>query len=327
MKILVLGWMHSQYPAGGIVQGLREMGHIVTTIASDPRDKSELKTTYVLSDFYGVHDLQLITNHQKQIKLKDIFFQLEANRFPELIIYIQDHYSWNLELFFTVPTIYYYTEYDAPIIPAGIKCKHIFYAFQGGDSRLQKAHPFETCLVPFTFLPYAVNEKLLIELKQWESRKTELGFMGSLEMHDTDSDPILRSMYNDRASLIQWAMINEKLFYRVPAPFETYIEFMNDVKYAINIGGISGVINQRIYESIGCGCLLLQYYDPFLETIGLIHRENCILFHDTQDLSAQIRWINRHPDKTKTIRDKGIQWFHSGDHTWTGRAKTMMQVI
>jgi len=230
---------------------------------------------------------------------------------------------------------FYYTEDYKPMLPYGGHMKGLFYAFVGGDEIFKRsfAYEFNHATYPAKFVAHGMDRMAIpATIPTWEERPIGIGFKGLLHMAEKARDFKLRYMYDNRRHFVQLtdAFMNTPEFTkRYPTftfqfsdhtNFGEYITFMLNTKVAINLPGIDGWINQRQYEALGFGCLLLQYYYPELHKLGFINRKNCLVFENDRELADLIVWIAEHPFESAEIAAAGHQLFYDAKMAWQDRA-------
>ena len=76
--------------------------------------------------------------------------------------------------------------------------------------------------------------------------------------------------------------------------------------YSIHFNyNINNDINYRTFETIGCKTALLTNSNPFLEELGFVNSENCILYDDPKQIPPVLNLYKNRPDLLASIADKG----------------------
>jgi hypothetical protein len=183
---------------------------------------------------------------------------------------------------------------------------HIFFAnryfeppFRKIDSRAQ-------------FLPYAFDDELFRHMPE-VPKTVDVGFCGS--------------PYPERVALVQ-ALKRAGIH----AEFITgkycadLVKSINSYKIHLNYRiGYRGVLNARVFETIGCGTLLLNENEDF---IGQIFTENkhLALFSNTKECMERARYFLAHEDEREKIARAGNE-IGMKNHTYLVRVKTMLDHI
>jgi hypothetical protein len=177
-------------------------------------------------------------------------------------------------------------------------------------------------------IPYGCDPALYNSQKSWEDREIFCGFMGSLAQNDRSQNGLKAHIYDDRNRILK--ACNNQCEGFVIKPFSTvqqYADFLGNCQVGINIPGTYGKINQRQYEVLSAGALLLQWWYPELKELGLVDFENCITFTSMDSLLDKLDWIRCHWKDANAIRLKGIQYFQDHQCSWQARAEQMLDRI
>jgi hypothetical protein len=220
-----------------------------------------------------------------------------------------------------------------------------FYAFSGGLEKMSRINPYwKQQWIHTKLIPHAINRDLIPSLiVGLKYRSKEIGFKGLLDFNTMDKNPLVKYIYAERKRYIKFLESLNQIegdntkpifFYEKNTNWNDYIAFMHDTKIAVNIPGIDGFINQRQYECLAFGCVLLQYYYDQLPELGFWgdpnkypDKCNCLWFRNENELINRINWIHENPDKLQAIADRGRKWLIESDQTWQGRAKEMLNEL
>ena len=349
-QCIIIGWFDPRFKAESIAEGFEREGWKVIRVASDKN----------IPEKSGKHDYHLMWEWGKELKkesrkafLQELYmcdtymrvFQISTiiKKYPEseFVILVQDGREWDSSNC-TIPIYFLYNQIGEPVLPFGLGVKGLFYSFIGGKELIFSAHPYQFKHFYWTcFMPQATNEHFIPEhINSWEERTQIIGFMGSTEMNPHSKDPLIGKIYDNRKKIIDFLQENylEDFIFQPFGSFIEYAGFMNDTKIAINIPGDAGCINQRQFEALAFGCLLLQYnyeelnqlgfYDGIdeYEAIHEIKKANCLTFDSPEDLEGVIKWIQEYPDLAEQIRLNGIRDFKTIG-TLQGRAHDMLNQI
>jgi spore maturation protein CgeB len=143
-----------------------------------------------------------------------------------------------------------------------------------------------------TLLPYAFNDEIHRPLPT--VRKTiDVGLIGS--------------PYPKRVALIEnlsKAGINAKLISGVYG--EEMIHTVNSFKIQLNylVGGGRGLLNARVFETIGCGTLLLNESEDGIEDY-FKDGEHLVLYDSDFTCTEKIKFFLSHEDALKSIAKSG----------------------
>jgi hypothetical protein len=348
---MVIGWFAPQYNAEPISQGFESLGYNVVRVSADvsiPKRSGHfdfhmieewvhhLDTTHIKRDISSSGGL-LDPCHMSEKELEVYEVQKGMRRFKvkdliqsfpqtDLIFMIQNKLQWDLEDL-TLPFYYYHTEILEPNLPLHSELiTGLFYGYIGADQQLAKAYPYEMGHIQFKqLLPYGFSTAFLPkDPPSWDQRSILVGFKGLFDCNPLVKDPMTTNIYNRRNYVLGYLAEKKELVLEPQDTFEQYILFMLNTKVAINIPGIEGKINQRQFEALGLGCLLLQWRYDELDAMGFENMVNCIEFRTTVELDLAIEWIKKHPKEANQIRLKGIQLFKDRDFSWQGRAKAVI---
>jgi hypothetical protein len=347
--LVLIGLTSPKFNIHGLAEGFRDRGYKVTTVSADQESPNNAgQFDYHLIDEWIRHYQFKPKEEWKSIPKLGYFLskdQLElvpliqymALRFPvkPLIDKIEkDHGIVDRILFGQADILldmtgleydYYFTEDWRPLLPYGGKLNHLFYGFVGGDECFKRSfgYEYQHCAKEPRLLYYGMDLKALPVVNiPWQDRKIDFGFKGLIHFNSKSRDLKIRHMYDERRKMIRWCEDQTIIpfVYDDHDSWDRYIAFMSQCKIALNIPGVDGWINQRQFEAIGFGCLLLQYAYPELSVMGFENRVNCLTFEDEEQLQAQLQWIKAHPDLAQEIAAKGRQLFIDGKYSWQDRA-------
>ncbi len=363
-RIAIVGWNNPKYNVKGLAEGFRMQGYDVVTIAADMSSSSEAGTfDYHLLDEmvncypYDTKDNSKRPGHKNMspYQLNVILYaQYNWLRFPlaplihhiekdgplEFVIICQCDVmltTWDLPC----DWYYYFTEDYKPVLPEGPDPKGVFYAMVGGDETLLRSfgphkERWEFCqLVPYGMDKMAIPETMV----PWSHRDITVGFKGLLHFSQKSRDLRIRHIYDERRTLLQ--MVEQVLTsdkfkrdypdivfrYEDHTTWDDYIPFMQNTKIAINVPSSTGWINQRQYECLGFGNLLVQAFYPELDQLGFKDKVNCLIFDGPIDLLNKLGWAFDHMDEAEQIAIRGQQFLFDAKLSWQDRAKEMLDVI
>jgi spore maturation protein CgeB len=103
-------------------------------------------------------------------------------------------------------------------------------------------------------------------------------------------------------------------------------EVINDLKIHLNLNidsrGGDGLLVLRIWETLGCGRLLLTQRKDFIDEL-FEDGEHLVLFEDAEDCAAKIKDMLARPDELERIARSGYE--HAlRHHTYLARAETIL---
>lgn len=363
-RIVLIGLQSPKYNLKGLSEGFEEEGCEVIRIAADMesennvgtvdyhllkecisvlpfKPKEEWKSKPKLGYFLSKQQLDMINILQYEcvrIPLYPLIKRIELQRGKiDRILVGQSELPLDMS---GLEYYYIFTELWKPTIPYGGTILGVFYSFVGGDETFKRSFPYEYnhCEFEPCFVPYGMDFKAIPSQPiPWTDRTIGVGFKGLLAFNDHSRDLRIRHIYDERKKYVQLAeqIMNDpewknrqtmRFTYEPHTTWDDYIRFMQDCKVAINLPGSDGWVNQRQYEALGFGCLLLQYEYPELHQLGFKHQENCLLFRDEQSLVEQLIWIDNHPHEAEVIAQRGHNFFISSKCSWQDRAKEIYQI-
>lgn len=109
---------------------------------------------------------------------------------------------------------------------------------------------------------------------------------------------------------------------------EELVSAINRLKIHLNLNidsrGGAGLLVGRVWETIGCGRLLLSERKDFVEEL-FRDGEHLVLFDGVEDCAAKIRSLVEHGAQRERIARQG--WLHGmRNHTYLARARTILEV-
>jgi hypothetical protein len=373
-RIMIVGWFNPRYSAEGLAQGFESNGFEVIRVASDEATPNKSgRFDYHLMEYYisalpykdktksdkgrwtmnQLNEIVAIQGGRRLFYLKWIVDKLEKPL--DFILVIQYECPASIEGI-DIPVGYYLTETCDPSLPLGRNIDFLFYAFVDGLSKLSRIYPFwKQQWIHTKLIPHAINKDVIpTDFKPLSERKIKIGFKGLLELNTREKNPLVKYIYAERKrfvnllldtnTLVQKQNWLQKLFKRkIPEPvfklenntnWKAYVEFMSDCQLALNVPGIDGYINQRQYETLAFGCLLLQYYYDELPELGFYGDPktypdlcNCLWFRNEKELLDRYNWYISHPIEAQAIANRGRNWLFESNQTWQGRAKMMLDEL
>lgn len=163
------------------------------------------------------------------------------------------------------------------------------------------------------FLPYAIDDQVHRRIPDVE-RTVDVGLCGS--------------PYPSRLALIQAlkdASIDARLFHGVYG--EDMIRLINSFKIHLNYNPQwgRGILNGRVWETTGCGTLLLTQQEDFID-LFFKDEEHLVLYRDMEDCLRKARELLGDDARREQIAQRGYEHAHR-NHTYVSRAQTILQTI
>jgi glycosyltransferase involved in cell wall biosynthesis/SAM-dependent methyltransferase len=163
------------------------------------------------------------------------------------------------------------------------------------------------------FLPYAFDDEHFFPITT-KPKTTDVALIGS--------------SFPERLAFIeklQQAGLQVKIF--SGKYMEKYVEAINDLKIHLNYypSGGRGLLVARVWETIGCGTLLLTERADFIEDF-FTDGEHVVLFETVEDCKEKLRYLLTHDTEREQIARQG--WLHGLQfHTYVSRAQEIIDVI
>jgi len=184
---------------------------------------------------------------------------------------------------------------------------HIFFANKLYEGSFRKINS------QTHFLPYAFDDEYLRPIPNIQ-KTVGVGLCGS--------------PYPTRVALIEQLRqsgIDARLFSGVYG--EDMVHLINSFKIHLNYNPEwgRGILNSRVWETIGCGTLLLTQSEDFIELFFCDH-EHLSLYQDTGDCIRLARYWLDHPDEREQIAQAGHE-YGLEHHTYVARARTMLDTV
>jgi hypothetical protein len=243
-----------------------------------------------------------------QVGLRPIPVKSFIANYPELeaVLLIQDAEKIYNITGVSVPVDYYHTTRKWGSLPIGGYCRGLFYAYPTGKHIIQDQNPLSSQFVWFKhYLPhFAGNPPFQIK---FQDRVKKIHFLGSAAHNDLAAP----SLYTQRVDYLTM-MYDHPLFDRGEfCSHGEYLQQMSHYQIVLNIPGNDCFLNLRIFEALAQGCVLLQEDNNYLHQpeIGLIDRENCLLFDSRERLYEQLKFIDTEPEALEQIASKGYELF------------------
>ena len=295
---------------------------------------TKVNLDFCLSSFCDIDEFMQYRDHVKSFKLNKLL-QITESKF-EFIFLIQHSLTFEIDKCDT-PILYYYTEILHPYLPPNVDT--LIYAFPGGDQCLARSFPSEYVkLKERIYIPHAVDldvfrpkyesEEMTADQKskEWDKRSILFGFKG-VENFPKIGDYLQDNLYNLRD---QFLPIAKELGLLYPDPgsilwTSDYAKFMNDTKIALNIPGLYGGINQRMFEALASQCILLNYDVDGMRDIGFIDGKTCYTFKTEEELRTKYNYIVNNMEEAKKVALKGYEMVNA-NHGYIQRAMMFLLI-
>ncbi len=272
---------------------------------------------FCISAFTGVKETKQLMYHEKNLKLSKILDLSDSNF--DFVVIIQNDLTYDLSDV-KIPVMYYYTEILHPYLPEDVDW--LIWAYPGGELTLARCFPHAFTQVKFkTYLPHAVNLDIFRpeEKENWDDRKHLFAFKGVFNFPSI-GDYLQDNLYNLREEFLPVA---EKLGLYYPKEgtmwTKEYSDFMKNTKIALNIPGLYGGINQRMFEALASKCILLNYHVDGMEQIGFIDKVTCYTFKNKKELKEKYKYIVDNIEEAKKVAQKGYDIVNA-NHGYIQRA-------
>ena len=351
--IVVVGWMHPGRMAGGLVLAFRKYfaeQYQVIAISTDLCPKEQIiECSWYLVDQPKKKQRSLELQKERLV-LAPILNQFSVSYAIIIQNTVLEYDTSNL----TIPWYYIHHEMCYPQWPytTNTKAQGLFWSFIGAFEQLWWLYRPEIEKTQFnTFLTYAA------ELDVFPNRQTIkqyfIGFKGTLK-YNCGQQPIWQNVYDNRNRILtylikynktwnaKWQLwkLNRKrgqlrlkdLIRIEPREFhnknesESFVDFCNQCSVAINISGNWGMVNERQFQVIAMGCVLLQWEYPELKVLGFYDHWNCVTFKNEKTLLQQVKWMVTHPLELEAIRGRGMELVKTY-HTYKQRVERILAYI
>lgn len=357
-SIIIVGWMHKARQAGGLAQAFENnTEYRIIGISTDYK----LSNKIYPSQYYICKNKEnkLYQEQKKRFNLAEIVNPLiedRKNNIQYMIIVQNTVFEYDVS---GVKCPYYYIHHEMcyPQWPYSkdVFVKGLFWSFIGAFEQLWWLYRPEIEKTVFnTFLTYAVDSVVFPNQSSPSKRTYFIGFKGTLK-YNCGQQPIWKNVYDNRDRILTFLMKYNETFtarwqkwklnhiikrngkikrlikiegreFNSEREHELYVDFCNDCQIGINISGNWGMVNERQFQVISMGCVLLQWDYPELAILGFYNRFNCLTFQDERSLIKQIKWAINHPRDLENIRTRGIDLVLN-HHTYKQRVQKMLVFI
>lgn len=245
-----------------------------------------------------------------QVGLRPIPVKYFIGNYPDLesVLLIQDGQKVYDITGVSVPVDYYHTTRKWASLPIGGYCRGLFYAYPTGKHIIQDHNPLFSQFLWFThYLPHFTGDFPF--LIKFQDRVKKIHFLGTAAHNDLSTP----SLYSQRADYLTM-VYNHPLFERGEmCSHQDYLQQMGKYQVVLNIPGNDCFLNLRLFEALAQGCVLLQEDNNYLHQneIGLVDRENCLLFDSRETLYNQIKFIEKETEALGEIAKRGYELFRA----------------
>jgi hypothetical protein len=330
LNIMMIGYFGKNRPAFHLSNALEALGNKCIRVASDLiyTDNQEVDAAICTNAYMAGQQPHEIKAWRIGFPVKRLIEQYH----PDLIFLHQNDLCLDFKDV-EIPVIYWVTEIIWRWWPLNVKNCYFVYAYNGAVSYYQNTHLHEMATLkgPPLFLTYAVEPTEFMDRTPWEDRPNFIGWMGhtgqEADPWDCETDYIEAHVYDHRASFVKLLKIMEVLTIKKYSGYTNkipYMLFMNQCKMALNVGTFGGV-NERQFQAMAMGCVLLQYYYNHIEDLGYSDTINCLLFRNAPELVEKVHWAQNHPELLQHIAEKGKEL--ASQHTYLDRAKQLLLYI
>lgn len=163
------------------------------------------------------------------------------------------------------------------------------------------------------FLPYAIDDEFHRKIPAME-KTVDIGLVGS--------------PYPARIALIEAlnrAGLKAQIFNGVYG--ENMVRLINSFKIHLNYNTSKtrGLLIGRVWETTGCGTLLLTQQEDFID-LFFEDGKNVVMYRDAEDCITKARLLLADDRKREAIAQEGFILVHE-HHTYVSRAKTMLDAL
>lgn len=235
---------------------------------------------------------------------------------PDLLVYCEcnDRDPQYKELKWLDAPIKVYWDFDVHTHPDRILTfiKDIRFDYVFVANKLYEQVFLDTCPESY-FLPYAIDDKLHCPIPNIP-KTIDVGLCGS--------------PYPERVYLIekfQEAGINAQL---ITGKYDVkMVRTINSFKIHLNYNPSwgRGILTGRIWETIGCGVLLLNQSEDFIEYF-FTHGEHVVLYDGIGDCINKAKYLLANEDELERIARTGYE-YGIQHHTYLIRAKRILEVV
>lgn len=335
---MVVGWFAPRYGAEWISQEFENQGYDVIRIAADldhPKRCGHFDYHVMFEQAHGRHpnnrEAELAEAYQIQMMKRRFKIQPLIEKFKaDELFFIQNKMAWDFDQV-TILNYYYHTDIITTNLPLHAEnITGFFSAYYGGHAEVKDAHQYEAMHWLWNrLIPYGVSPAFYDQDFSWTQRPYFCGFMGSWQQNPHAENELKQHIYDLRKHYLDvcQGLLNVdgdhpefilQDFHTYPA----YIQFLQSCKCAINIPGTYGRINQRQFEILAAGALLIQWDYPELKAMGFENGKNCYLFRNDDELALIFQLIKKNPTLVDKVRLAGIEL---GKHQlWKDRAREFL---
>lgn len=130
--------------------------------------------------------------------------------------------------------------------------------------------------------------------------------------------------YPNRQSLL-FAMLanvpNISINYGTGLVYDEYAAAYQNARLSL-VASARDDVAQRVWETAAMGCLVLKDANSDDEALGLVHNENCLIYHSVEEAVELAQWALDNPDDAEAIAQAGQKWAQTG--TWEQRLQVIL---
>ena len=335
-RCMILGNFGENHNGERLAIALERLGWFVCRVCwYSMINNHKVDVDFCLSSFLDYKEFVEYRDHVKSFDLKKLLDLFESKF--EFILLMQHSVTYKIDKSIDTFIHYYYTEILHPYLPANVNT--LIYAFPGGDQCVARSFPSEyISLMEKVYLPHAVDLDIfrpkeetsnLTEVdrwKEWDKRKYLFAFKG-VPNFPKIGDYLQDNLYNLRDTFLP---VCQKLGLYYPDPSKViwtddYIDFMQNTKIALNIPGLYGGINQRMFEACASKCILLNYHVDGMEEIGFVDNKTCYTFKTEEELVNKYNHIINNLDEAKQVAQNGYEMVNA-NHGYIQRAMMFLLI-
>ena len=327
--ILIIGWMHPARMAGGLANAFEQMGYNVIRVAMDnePPHALPIKVDWHIQSL-GIQRAQLYYRGHKKFPIK---LALANFRFDWILLVQNTILEYDIsDVIAPLYLLYHEGCWDRMFYSRNTQLTGIFWAFYHGRDQLEEQWYEELNACKTEALSLYASEPSIYQDRHCP-RDIIIGLKGARGYGARNR--WLKHVYDDRERFIGFLQSKYPHVFNYeprsdgPDFVEKFVVFMNRCVVALNTcPSTDSYINERQFQAITMGCVLLQqrYYE--LKDQGFLDYVNCLLFDNEAELDLKVQWILSHPNELQLIRDAGLKLVNER-HTMRQRAEGILWAI
>lgn len=315
--------MNPVYNSKHIADAIEAKGNRVFRISCDKN------TENIVADEFPFNYL---TNTEKIYTIQRRFVHKAINYIPswvDEIICFQSDFIFDFTGI-NKPVHYIISEILENNIPLNADIKSLFYAYDGAVEYYRYSHPQIFQNNPYDeFLTYAANESM-VGKPQFDNKINKICCRGSTYLMGgiTSRHYLIRHIYDDRNKYIQYLQqtMPQYFEYQDRTGWYEYIEYIKKFKFILNVPGIAGIYNDRLFHAPLAGTILVQKYYKDLEHLGFKDMETCIFFDSEEELLQKMMIVLQDNEICNKIQKQAYELVKS-KHTFQNRADQLYSAL